>query len=311
MAGPRPLVSPPMLVPRDYGLLSVVQSRYDEPDAHWRNGVTFQQTCGAGANTFDDYCVTGVGAPAKTENVSVDTFGALPFTAYVEIDCSGPGYTEAEHQQRALDALVRVEEYQVEQAFWTGTVAAGAGGYTVYPHLAANAVVLDPNGSPNPLSFITLQQAATAVTGVTLDVVEGLGRLEDALGDCVQGKGVIHVTVAVFDALVAQHLIETRSGRAWTVRGNAVAVGDGYPGTGPTGALTAGAHWMYATGQIFAYRSSSGMVGGANFKEMYDRQTNTAKMIAERTYVLGFGCCHLAVAVSLGGVVSGTYNSAT
>ena len=232
MAGPRPLVAPPVSVPRDYGLLSVVQPRFEESDAHWRNGVTFEQTCGSGGTTFDDYCVTGVGAPAKAANITNNVFGALPFTAMVRIDCSAPGYTQEEHMQRGLAALMRAEEWQVERTFWTGIVASGSGGYTVYPHLAANAAVTEAGASVTT----TLQLAATQVTGAVLDVVEALGRLEDALDQCVQGKGIVHMTTTVFEIAAGNHLIELRGGKAYTTRGNAVVVGAGYTGSAPDGA---------------------------------------------------------------------------
>lgn len=312
MAGPRPLVAPPLSVPRDYGLLSVVQPRYEESDAHWRNGVTYEQTCGGGGTTFDDYCVTGSGAPAKAANIDNEVFGATPFTAMVRIDCSSVGYTQEEHMQRGFDALLRVEEWQVERAFWTGTVAGGSGGYTQYPHLAANAQVID--GTINPYQSVILQQAATQVTGVTLDMIEAIARIEDALDQCVQGKGVIHLTTALFDILSSKFEVETRGNRAYTKRGNAIAVGAGYTGSGPSGASTAGVHWMYGTTNIFAYRSQGepgGAYPGATFKEMFNRDTNTPEIMVERTYVLGYGCCLVAAPVSLGGEIAGSFNSAT
>lgn len=310
MPGPRSLVSPPVSAPREYGLLSVVQPRFEETDRHWRNGVTFEQTCGGGGTTFDDYCVTGVGSPAKVSNVTNDVFGARPVTALVELDCGPVGYDRDEQIAKVSAALIRVEEWQLERAFWTGTVAGGSGGYVLYPHLAANAEVLDPDASVT----IVMQQAVTTVTGATLDAVEALARLEFALDDCVQGKGVVHVTTAVFNILAANHVIEFRNGRAYTPRGNLLAVGAGYTGSGPDGTSTAGVHWMYATANIFAYRSSvelAGGIPGATYTEMFDRDTNTAKIIAERTYVLGYGCCLVGAPVSLGGVVSGIFNSAT
>lgn len=308
MAGPRPLVAPPAVVARDYGLLSVVQSRYEEADSHWRNGVTYQSICGTGAMTFDDYCVTGAAeqAPNKIGNISQPVRGATPFTVMVEIDCSAPGFTDSERLENAMGALTRVEGFQVERAFWTGTVAA-SGGYVAYPHLAANAEVYD---SPGSLVSVLLQSAAAQVTGATLDVVEALGRLEAALGNCLTAQGVIHVTPTVFEIMRSQYLVESRAGVMYTAKGNKVAVGDGYTGSAPDGTSAAGVHWMYATSQIFAYRSTAETVGNG-IKEYFDRSTNTVKLIVERTYVLGFDCCHAAVAVSLGGVVSGAYNSAT
>lgn len=307
MAGPRPLVAPPSFVPGQYGLLSVVQPRFDEPEAHWRNGVTWQDVCGDGDTTFDDYCVTGSGAPTKTNNIEVVTRGAMPFVVYAEIDCSTPGYSEAEQFARTMEAFTRIEPYRLERVFWTGIVAGGSGGYTMYPHLAHSVNVFD---SPGSLTSVQLQTAVDQVTGVALDPVEALGRLEDALGDCVAGQAVIHVTPCIAAELAANSLIAPRNGKMMTVKGNLVAIGDGYRGTAPNGTSTDGQEWMYGTGQVFAYRSSAEQVG-QSYREVVDRDGNTVATRVERTYVLGWSCCHVGVAVSRGGVISGTFNSAT
>lgn len=302
---PRKRVDPPKLVPRQYGLLSVVEPR-DDSDPHWQNGVIFQMTCGIGGLYRAANCVTGsVGAP-KTSNVTVNSFSTTTIVPYAEIDCSPVGGSPETDQQRAMDALDRVQEYQIEQAFWTG--AADGGAIVTFPHLAANAQVLDPVFSST--QNVRLQLAATVVTGAVIDPVEALGRLEDALGDCVQGRGIIHVTVTVFDALADHFLVSPTSGRMQTARGNLVAVGDGYTGSAPDGTSTPGVHYMYATPPIFAYRSAPGLAG-VTFKESFDRATNTAKLIAERVCVLGYGCCLLAIPVSIGGNATGAYNSAS
>lgn len=307
MPGPRPLVQPPTFVAGQYGLLSVVQPRYDEPDSHWRNGVTYQGTCDLGATTFDDYCVTGVGAPTKTSNIDVSTRGATPFTVYAEIDCSATGYSPEEQFDRTMAAFLRSEAYQVEYAFWTGRVANASGGYTAYPHLTHATTIWDDPGS---LTSVLLQSAVDQVTGVALDPAEALGRLEGALGDCLAGQGVIHMSPEVAESMAARGLISASGGRMQTVKGNLVAIGDGYPGTTPTGSTTTGVHWMYATGQVFAYRSSPEAVGNS-FTQVFNRDDDTVVTRVERTYVLGYDCCLLGIPVSLGGNVAGTFNAAT
>lgn len=302
---PRATVEPPPYVPRLYGLLSVVELR--EPTSpHWRNGVMWNTTCGDGALYESDFCPDGPGEE-KSQNVFNSAFSATPSVPYVKIDCSAPGFTEAEHQRQALEALGRVEEQQLEAAFWTGQAEAGT--TLVFPHLAANAEVLDPAYAA--AQGVVLQMAATTiVTGGSLDIVEGLGRLEAALGDCGKGRGVIHMTYEVAEAARAQHLIEVVGGRLQTILGNYVVAGAGYTGSSPAGASTAGIHWMYATGQIFGYRSTGELLG-TEFKQQFDRENNTSEMIAERVYVLGYDCCLFAVPISLGGIVSGTFNTAT
>jgi hypothetical protein len=314
MPGPAVEVSPPTTTPSPYGLLSVVQMRPTD-DPHWRNGVYYGPLCGLGTNpgggiTFDDFCaVSGVGAKAET----AERFwrGATPFTPYAEIDCSPvAGFWEdavfPDAEAMASSALQRSEGWQVERAFWTGSAPAGAVNLQVYPHLAANAVVTAPAGFGG-LFAVTLQTAATVITG-TVDPVEGLGWLEKQLGNCYGQQGVIHVTPMIAVALDAYGLLKKVSATLQTLQGNLVAVGNGYPGTAPDGTTTTGAEWMYATGAIFAYRSEQVMFRDV---ESFDRTENTLKKIAERTFVLGWDCCHFGIPISTGGRDTGTVLAAT
>jgi hypothetical protein len=304
MAGPRQNVRPPTYDARDYGLLTVVEPRYEEPDIHWRNGVQWESQCGLGSSTFDDACAE-IDIYGKTRNITVANYGATPFVPFAEVDCSPVGYTEAEQFERALGAFARIEPYQVELSFWTGNVAAS--GMRAYPHLAANAQVLDATINPS----VILQTATTVVTGATLDVVEGIARLEGALARCANGRGVLHVTPEVFDLMAFGMLLDKpRNGVMYSVAGNKVAVGAGYTGSGPDGTSTTGVHWAYATSPVFAYRSSGDPRVGTTLTENLDRAVDTVKTIAERTYVLGYDCCHFGVPISLGGMVSGGYNVA-
>lgn len=307
MAGPKQLVTAPAFDPRNFGLLSVVEARYDVPDAHWQNGVIWQDLCGLGGSTYDPFCLaSGTGnTPAdKAENVDWNTYGATPFTVFAETDCSPVGYSREEHIARGAEALSRTEAYQVERAFWTGTVGGDAD--KVYPRLAASASVTDSTLLP----VVNLQCAATTVTGSTvLDVTEGLGRLEAAFHALYGGKGVVHVPVALAEALFSWHLIEADGGVLRTRLGNKVAVGAGYPGTSSAGvAPAAGTTWAYMTPPIFAYRSSQ---FSFRFVEQFNRENNLFQGITERTYVLGYSCCALVgVLMSLGGDVTGQPNSA-
>ena len=302
MPGPRNVVNPPTFVDRSYGLLSVVQARYGDPDSHWRNGVTYQNLCGIAGDTNDDFCATG-NAPSKVKNMTTPIRGALPFTVFAEVDCPPVGYTPDEQQARARDALTRTEGFQVEQAFWTGSVSPTGGavqsGLTVLPHLAHNAQILDSQS----VQTIILQTAATLVTGNTVvDIVEGVGQLESALGFCYAGQGVLHVPLELIEQGFRAGIFETRGSQMFTKAGNLVAAGAGYPGTGPDGTILQGALWVYITGQVFAYRSAP---EAFDFRTTVDRSKNTVKTIVERTYVLGWDCCHFAVPVSVGGIVTG------
>ena len=295
MAGPRLIVNAPTFTSSPYGLLSVAQQvTADGP--HWQNGVTWQTRCLApmGRSTYDEcIAVTGSGGPppepsVKTDMVALDYRGATPFTPYVKFDCALVGMDEA--LKIATDALAQSESWQVERAFWTGLVD---GRILAFPHLAANAEVLDAQS-------IELQSAASVVvTGAAVDVATGLGLLEAALADCYNGVGVIHVPVKLLPTLQAYDLVIVQGGKLRTLNGNFVAVGGGYPGTSPSGAAPAtGEAWMYATGAVFMYRGDVKIP--ADKISSVNRTTNTREMIAERTYVLGWDCCHHAVLVDLG-----------
>jgi hypothetical protein len=257
-----------------------------------------------GDATYDEcIAVTGSGGQTppepsvKTDNLEHELRGATPFTPYVRFDCATVGNEEA--VQAATDALNRTESWQIERAFWTGVVD---GQTLVFPHLAANAEVVDPGG-------VILQSTATpVVTGTaSMDVTTALGLLEQALADCYGGQGVIHVPPKLLpslDALDLVHVANARNvgtgrfnGQLQTLNGNLVAVGSGYPGTSPSGAAPASdSTWIYATGAITMRR---GDVKVTPFASAVNRETNNIEMIAERTYVLAWDCCHLAAHVAL------------
>lgn len=300
----RKFVPGPLVTPETATLLDYVQW-VDDPDPHWRAGITYPEVCGNASSTYD-LCVTSAppvtGAnPTKLDSASRNWRGATPFTIYTEIDCNPVGWVN-NAEAIVAEALRRYEHLQVEEVFSTGTVASVAN--VMYPHLNANAVVVDSTDS-----LITLQTAAAVVTG-TFDVVEGLGILENALADCYGARGLIYVTLPVFEEMLEAHLLTQRNGLWYTGKGNFVVPGSGLTGNSPAGtAPAAGTSWMYATGALMGYRSAPKQVG--NIVESFDRGVNTLKIIIERTYVLGWECCHAAVLVSTGGVITGTANSAT
>jgi hypothetical protein len=271
-----------------YGLWDTIQT--PSPDGvHWQQGVTWEDRCPTGDSTYDEcLSVTGTGAPpepaAKTANVTQDSRGATPFTVYARFDCSPIGLGDA--QRIAQDALSRVEQLQVEEAFWTGA----AGGQTVvFPHLAADAEVADGE--------IILQTVASpVVTGA--DAAHALGALEQELADCYGGQGLIHVPRSALATLAAWNLVRDVDGRLLTPGGNLIVAGGGYTGTGPDGsAPAAGTTWIYATGAAWGYRSD---VFFSQVRDSLNRSSNTLQMLAERNYLIGFECCHLAAHIVLG-----------
>jgi hypothetical protein len=160
----------------------------------------------------------------------------------------------------------------------------------VFPHLAANAVLREPEAGG-----ATLQEAATVVA-TALNPVDALSELEGAIGACYDGVATIHAPRKLLPRLAAQGVVKAQGGLITTILGTKVVAGRGYPGTGPTGADVADQSWMYATGEVFYRR---GDVVQPTDRESFDRARNTMKALAERTYVIGWDCCVLTVPVSI------------
>lgn len=299
MAGARQVVEGPEFTGLPYGLWDTLQQR-DVPDPHWQNGITWSDVCPtttlASVTAYDDcLAVTGTGgAPpansALSNNVTRTDRGATPFTIYSEFDASPVGLDSLGERALAETNLARVENNALAAAFWTGQ---SGGQPTVWPHLAANAQLLDPAG-------IVLQPAASqVVTGTGVDPATALGALENQLAVCYAGQGVIHVPALALPTLRARHLaVPGPDGKLMTPAGNLVVASGGYTGSSPAGAAPAsGQAWVYATGAVFGYRSDVQVMA---MPGTFDRAKNTERRLAMRTYVLAFECCLLAAQMALG-----------
>lgn len=316
MVAGRQIVDPPSFTPTPYGLLTTVEFPPTN-DLHWQAGITYQPTCGISVtgmgSTSYDACiaVTGVGVsglapptfPGFANTHTTAARGATSFETYVEFDCAPVGNTPAQAQAIAERALQMAEPWQVERAFWTGLTAgppSGAGTLTVFPHLAANTTLIE-NGTG-----ILMQDAAVNVTGTSAwvsgdlnNIERALGGLEAALANCYDGIGVIHVPQLAIPTMDAWGVIRTVGQKMYTLNGNEVAVGAGYPGTGPDGSTRPGNQvWLYATGNVFGFKSDVHI--RAKDAAAIDRSVNTVKYIASRTWVLAWDCCHFASLATLG-----------
>jgi hypothetical protein len=305
MVSIRRTATPPSFTPLKYGLLSVVEDATgdDLSDQHWRNGVQFQtQFCGPALSTAS-ICVTG-GADKPAIADGLITRGADPFAVFAWLNCSPIGYSPDEWRKLTVAALLNNESVAVEAVFATGVVAGGV----VYPHLAANAAVSDGTTG----QVVQLQTAATVVTGgASNDIVEAVGRLEGAMAGCYGGVPVLHVPRAALAPMAAWGLLEVDGEQLHTPGGSLIAAGAGYPGTAPDGTTpAAGTVWLYATGAVKLWRGPIETTG-RNPAEWVGRARNDQVLVAERSYVLGWDCCHFATPVSLGGVVTGTAGAAT
>lgn len=289
---PRKYVDPPTRQPLPYSLVQMAEWRNDS-DPHWQGGIEWQSLCGNSATALD-YCVTGAALPAaKVDTGGRDLRGANPFTVYAEVDCSPVGQHWDRGMADARRLLEDSEAHEVERAFWTGTAAGVTN--TVYPRLAADADVYDSTSS---VMRVQLQAAAVVVTGSTgVTPALGMGALEDAAADCYHGVATIHVPIIAIASLMHRGIIQRDGARLRTISGNTVIAGAGYQNTSPAGvAAGVGQAWLYATGQVFGYRSA---VKTFVREQSFDRSTNTLKAIAERTYVLGYECCLHAVLINI------------
>lgn len=301
MAIYRERAEPPTFTPLPFGLLSTLGTETRSPrSSHWQLGVTYDAVCALGGTTYDEcFAVSGTGSAAvappapKAETTTVEHRGATAFTVFSRVDCSAPGFWD-EANELGRRALTQSEQYQVERAFWTG-LAGNA--LVVFPHLAANAEVTDESG-------VVLQTAAISVVSgsAALDVVEGIGRLEGALAACYDGVGVLHVPRSLGAALASEGLLIREGPRYRTPTGNIVVLGAGYPGTSPSGDSSNQSVWVYATGAVFLYKGAMEVVPT---RAALDRATNAVSTLAERTFLLGWDCCHFAVNITLGGSVAG------
>jgi hypothetical protein len=302
VAGYRGLVDGPAFTPLPNFLWDAAQHP-STADPHWQQGVTWIERCGGGGTVYDEcIAVTGTGGtPAAqasmSSNVTQQNRGATAFTVYAEFDCApvGQGLTQADLTDKAEEALLRREAYLVSRAFWTGQSgqSGSTGQQTVWPHLAANSTLDDPFS-------IRLQTAATQLVTGGEDVAVALGAVETQLASCYGGQGVIHIPYSALPTFKSRALItqESPGGPIYTPAGNLVVPGLGYDGSSPAGgAAASGTSWIYGTGPLFAYRSD---VFAREFPDTFDRSENTVRYLASRTYLIGFGCCHVAALTTLG-----------
>lgn len=246
-------------------------------------------------------CVTGFG-PEKEPTGEIPWRGVNPFVVMSWIDCSMVGTPYEQLRDRTQRAHVNNVQTRVEETFWTG------GAYTTYPHLAYDGVEITEVAGGN---VVVLQTAATIVTAGVYDVVEGVGLLEEAMGDCYSGTPILHMTQDVIAHLDYAHLIEVKNGKIVTKNGSLVAAAPGYAGTSPAGATpTPGTTWIYATGSVKLWQSEINFTA-RDAREVLQRDINGTVLVAEQWFGLGWDCCHFAINVSLGGLITGTRASAT
>lgn len=299
MVSQRDWASPPNVEPLPYRLLDAAE--LDTGTGHWKLGAQFMPDyCGQVLHT-SAACVTGTGFDKDPLPNGVPTRASDPFPVYAWIDCALTSMNEEELRTRTTNALKINGQTTVENVFWTG------GDFGVSPHLASDTEITEVVGG----STVVLQTAATVITG-TYDVVEAIGLLEEAMSSCYGGTPFIHVPRRATPHLNANYLIKESGARLKTIgNGSIVVPGPGYALTGPDGTPAPAGHaWFYATGKV-KYWQSPVIFRARDVREFLNRNTNDTVLIAEQWYMLGWDCCHYAILVNLGGVITGTPASAT
>lgn len=280
ITGTRGLFVPgPMHEPLPYGLFSSVDWQA-VGDPHWEAGVEFEDVeCSSLTSTLPD--CAGTPGFAKSPAGGPDFFMHDPFTVIGSYKCATGGRPANQAFDIARRRLMGNEEKGAEEIFWSGVTAAG----TVAPSLSlgnvaagATPVNLTPPGGP-------------------VGPVIALSLLESAMGDCLPGRGYVHMNRGLGEAFASQRLVNTDGQRAWTPMGNRYVFGSGYPDTGPGGVLpAAGTAWVFGTGPVWGVRGEVFMTPN-DVGEAVDRVLNNVTVFAERVYAIGFTCCIFAINV--------------
>jgi hypothetical protein len=293
MQGVRLEVDPPTVTPLPYGLISVVNVVPDS-DPHWRLGTWYRpEACDRALSTKQN-CVDSAAQDTPTKDASTDGITAIgndAFTLYSRIDCSPVGAWD-EYQARTEEALDLGAGRTLERVFESGVIDT-VGSDINYPHLASNAIVTD-----SVMTDVVIQTAATIPVTGAFSTVDAIGLLEGAMAQCYGGTPVIHVPRVALANIDRYGLIYRRGNMLVTIGDSRVAAGAGYRGLAPDGTDPAYPFvWFYATGAINMRVSSTKFTSSR--EEGLRRDINSMVLIAERTYSLGWDCCHFAVLVDL------------
>jgi hypothetical protein len=257
------------------GLLAVAQVvDYDLP-ARWAAGIEIdRRPCGC-AEVWALDCEGSGDNVKQADPLEPSTAGPRfdSFTVIWSDFCSTLGRAPtAEQEAAARENLTAVEGSAIEREFWGGGLLGAA------PHLA---------------------DASADEVAPPAGIVDALAALETAIGDSCRA-GVIHATPAA-GTWLARYGLVTLSGQrlVTTALGTPVAVGSGYPGTGPGGDVPpAGASWLYATGPVRIHRAPILVL------QSIDQETNREVIRAEREVLVEWDLClHAAVIAGHGEAV--------
>lgn len=276
--GPGEVIAAPPITPFPTGLLrSAAITGHD--DIHFGSALEWPPENCTNATVLDPCSAallpTATNRPAK---IRFDAFAVHTYDV-----CSAFGWQTAEYEARARRAIAARESKAVEAEWWTGTL------FSTNPHLAKAAGANGPN-------------ATTLAGGAAQSLRISLAFLVQELADRNGGAGMIHCRPFLAQMWYGLQLLRVDgAGKLWTVTGNQVVPGAGYPGTGPAAeVVTTTSEWAFATDEVAVHRSSDVAVfgAGANAESIY-KDTNTVLNRAERLYALTFnGCVNVAVNIN-------------
>ncbi len=271
----------PETSPHRYGLLAVAEPMTPE-DGHWEGGITWDDDLCSGIHSSSDSC-----PPASVPKITDRDFQSCcadPFLLYASYDCPPVGTIAQDAFDIAKKRLIIREGRELERVFWTGITEDGI---EINPSLAYGN-----SECGNAPVDLTSPEGPVGVIG-------SMAVLESALGNCAPGTGVIHANYGLASFLAANRLITQENDAWYTVTGQRIVIGAGYPGTGPLNSpADAGTTWVFATGPVVLYRSEV-FLTPERYVEAVDARINSVQVYAERVYAAGWSCCLFAMQVEL------------
>lgn len=301
-------VEAPKAVPPQSGLLAAcdkIDRLFEGPevDEHFGlGGITYapestgrgafahsvmSDTEGTEADRADESDVkTGSFAGASADALIVSGY---PFEVVIEETCSAFGWQANDYEARVQRRLKALQSKIIEWEFWTGELAQADGlDPAVYQWLSQERVAAA--GGVPAHGVVDLTPAGGAV-----DSKHALALLEKALGEGGTGTGFIH-TSRQMAILMPDRWTD---GPIITWPDSVVAVGSGYPGTGPDGTTPDGEEWVYAT-NLCAIWLSRPKVYPETLEQAVNRKKNTITYRAERTAAVSWdGDIHVGVRVTI------------
>lgn len=294
---PRPPVEAPL-----HGLLDVAYvpdlSGYPSGDERdrWQAGITFAPnptSCADHVTPWQPFTDDPQDKAMPTATVPVETYHTFILT-YSDICQVVPSQLDAA-VELAKAALVAGTGQAVEAIFW-GSNSDGplAGLYAPEGNnfSLSSSTPLVTGFAPNTCSGI-INRDPTGSGIVAYTPKQALLALTQALGNCALGaRGVLHAPVYLAEDWAERGLIrlsdpaDTTSNFMTNIRGDLVAGGSGYSGTGPAGhpleTPADGYAWAYATGPVGVLLSEP----ESQETTVIDNSTNLYRIIVERTVAI-------------------------